>query len=66
VVSTPSWLARAARPGCRIAPLPGRRGYGVFASADRRRRPLARLSESELKAGLADGTLVAGADGSHW
>ena len=36
------WLRRLARPGARLAPRKGgRSGYGVYANADRRRRPLA-------------------------
>lgn len=65
-MSAPSWLFRLARPGRRIAPLPGGRGYGVFAGPDRRRRPVGVLSERELRTGLSDGTLVAGDDGAHW
>lgn len=65
-MSAPSWLIRAARTGRRVAPLPGGRGHGVFAGADRRRRPLALLSEREFRAALRDGTLEQGDDGAHW
>ncbi|MGY6661669.1 MAG: DUF6456 domain-containing protein [Glycocaulis sp.] len=65
-MSAPSWLIRLARPGRRIAALPGGRGYGVFAGADRRRRPLAVLSARELSAGVSDGTLEAGEGGTCW
>ena len=65
-MSAPSWLIRAGRDGRRIAPLPGGRGFGVFMGTDRRRRPLAVLSERELGAAISDGTLEAGEDGAHW
>jgi len=65
-VSAPSWLIRLARPGRRIALLPGGRGYGVFAGTDRRRRPLAVLNARELSQAVSDGTLTARDDGVSW
>lgn len=65
-MSVPSWLIRLARPGRCVAALPGARGFGVFAGTDRRRRPLAVLTQAELRAGIADGTLEAGDEAGRW
>lgn len=65
-MSAPSWMIRLARPGRRVAALPGARGYGVFAGADRRRRPLAILPEKEFQSALSSGVLVPGPDSQHW
>lgn len=65
-MSAPSWLIRLARPGRRVAALPGGRGYGVFAGPDRRRRPMAVLSARELAGALSDGTLAADESGASW
>jgi len=55
-----SWIARLARPGRVLAPLPGGRpGYGVFSGADRRRRPLARASAEQLARAVSDGAVEA-------
>jgi len=63
-VSAPSWLKRLEAPGRVLAPLPGgRRGYGVFAGADRRRRPLAIAAPAEVREAEADGVLEAGPHG---
>ncbi|MEQ8432850.1 MAG: DUF6456 domain-containing protein [Oceanicaulis sp.] len=53
-----SWIERLAGPGRLLAPLPaGKPGHGVFAGGDRRRRPLALVSEAELRRALSDGAL---------
>jgi len=63
-VSAPSWLKRLDAPGRVLAPLPGgRRGYGVFSGADRRRRPLAIAAPGEVRDAEADGVLEAGPHG---
>jgi len=59
-VSAPAWMRRLGQAGRVLAPLPGGQGgYGVYASADRRRRPLARISAGELQCALSDGVLEA-------
>jgi len=63
-MSAPSWLKRLDAPGRVLAPLPGgRRGYGVFSDADRRRRPLAIAADAEARKAEADGALEAGPHG---
>lgn len=63
-MSAASWLRRLDAPGRVLAPLPGgKRGYGVFSGADRRRRPLAIAAPGEVRNAEADGTLEAGAHG---
>jgi hypothetical protein len=53
-----SWIERLARPGRVLAPLSsGKPGYGVFASGDRRRRPLALVSEAQMRRALSDGAV---------
>ncbi|XBQ15322.1 MAG: DUF6456 domain-containing protein [Oceanicaulis sp.] len=52
------WLKRLDGPGRVLAPLPGgRKGWGVFAGADRRRRPLAVVKDAEARAAISDGAL---------
>ncbi|MEQ8403555.1 MAG: DUF6456 domain-containing protein [Oceanicaulis sp.] len=59
------WIERLARPGRVLAPLPGARpGYGIFANGDRRRRPLAVVSGTELARALSDGAVEA-VDGGY-
>lgn len=63
-MSAPSWLKRLDAPGRVLAPLPGgKRGYGVFSGADRRRRPLAIAASGEVRDAEADGALEAGPHG---
>lgn len=63
-MSAPVWMRRLDRPGRVLAPLPaGRGGYGVFAGADRRRRPFAKVSEREVAEALASGRLEEGREG---
>jgi hypothetical protein len=63
-MSAPGWLKRLDAPGRVLAPLPGgRRGYGVFSGADRRRRPLAIAAPGEVRKAEADGVLEAGPHG---
>lgn len=62
------WIARLARPGCVLAPLPGgevggQAGYGVYPQGDRRRRPLAKVSQAALQRALSDGAVAAGEGG---
>lgn len=52
-------LRRLAACGGVLAPLSRGAGYGVFAGADRRRRPLARLSAEQVRALAACGAVVA-------
>jgi hypothetical protein len=57
-MSAPVWMRRLDREGRVLAPLPaGRSGFGVFAGADRRRRPFATAKASEVSAALSDGVL---------
>ena len=59
-MSAPSWMRRLDGDGRVLAPLPaGRSGYGVFAGADRRRRPFATAAERAVRAGVSDGVLHA-------
>lgn len=63
-MSAPGWMKRLDAPGRVLAPLPGgRRGFGVFSGADRRRRPLAIAEDGEVRAAEADGALEPGAHG---
>ncbi len=63
-MTAPSWLRRLDAPGRVLAPLPGgRRGYGVFSGADRRRRPLAIAAPDEVRDAEAAGALEAGPHG---
>ncbi|MGY6531135.1 DUF6456 domain-containing protein [Glycocaulis sp.] len=59
-MSAPSWLIRLDRPGRRIALMPGGRSFGVYANADRRRRPFAVLSARELDGALHSGLIEPG------
>lgn len=57
-MTAPVWMRRLDRKGRILAPLPsGRSGFGVFAGADRRRRPLATASEGAVRAAVSDGAL---------
>lgn len=49
---------RLASTDCVLARERGAAGYGVFPNADRRRRPLARLSEAEVRALEAEGVIA--------
>lgn len=63
-MSAPVWMRRLNRPGRVLAPLPGAKaGYGVFAGTDRRRRPLARAGEREVRSAVSDGALVESGQG---
>jgi hypothetical protein len=63
--AVPGWLRRLARPGARLAPRSGgRSGYGVYAGADRRRRPLASVSDAALTQALEQGWLAEAQGGS--
>lgn len=63
-MSAPVWMRRLDRAGRVLAPLPaGRAGFGVFAGADRRRRPFATAPEREVRAALSDGALCDGEGG---
>lgn len=62
--AAPGWLRRLARPGARLALRSGgRSGYGVYASADRRRRPLASVTSDALAQALSRGWLVEAQEG---
>ncbi|HWA22489.1 MAG TPA: DUF6456 domain-containing protein [Caulobacterales bacterium] len=52
-------LARLARPGAILKPDRDGGGYGLYASADRRRRPIARVPRARVEALAADGALSA-------
>lgn len=53
----PRWLRCLARQGAVLKPC-GKGGYAVYPAGDRRRRPLARLDRTQLRAALASGLLV--------
>ncbi len=53
-------LVQLAAEKALLAPLRAGRGYGVYPGGDRRRRPLAKLSASEVQALASDGTLQRG------
>jgi hypothetical protein len=56
-------LIRLADPRALLAPLPGGRGFGVFLGADRRRRPIARLSLAQVEALAVEGAVAAAGPG---
>jgi len=57
-MSAPAWMVRLARPGRVLAPLAGgRTGYGVYAAADRRRRPSAIATVREMAQALSGGQI---------
>lgn len=51
-------LARLASPRCILAKERASAGYGVFPNADRRRRPLVRLSAEEVEVLASEGAVV--------
>lgn len=55
-MSAPAWLRKLARDGAVL--MPHGDGHAVFASADRRRRPLARVSTAQLARAEAGGWLA--------
>lgn len=56
----PAWQRRLDRAGMQLRPLPAEAGsWGVFQNGDRRKRPLARISETILRAARADGVIEA-------
>lgn len=58
-MSAPVWMRRLDREGRLLAPLPsGLEGYGVFAGADRRRRPFAVAREREVREAVSTGALM--------
>lgn len=60
-MSAPGWIARLAKPGRVLAPLPGTRtGYGVYAGRDRRRRPFGVATARQAAAALSDGVIAPG------
>ena len=56
-------LARLCAPGAVLALERGVPGYGVYIGSDRRRRPVVRISASEVRALEADGAVSRDADG---
>jgi len=55
----PRWIRCLARGNARLRPLPGKgRGFGVFTNKDRRCRPLVRVSQKDVQAGLDEDVLV--------
>jgi hypothetical protein len=64
VSGAPAWMKRLARDNARLYPRNGgAAGYGVWIGSDKRRRPLARLGEVEMRQALAAGVVEPGADG---
>lgn len=60
------WLARLAKPGRRLAPMPaGRSGWGVYAGEDRRRRPFATVGAGEVRRAESAGLIVADGKGGY-
>ncbi|PWE17007.1 hypothetical protein DDZ18_09895 [Marinicauda salina] len=60
------WLKRLARPGRVLAPLPGgRTGFGVYAGADRRRRPFATVSRTRVEQAVSDGLIEPAGQGAY-
>lgn len=57
-------LMRLSAPGAVLALERGGPGYGVYVSADRRRRPIIRLSASEVRALEAEGAISRDSDGA--
>jgi hypothetical protein len=63
-MTAPVWMRRLNSDGRVLAPLPaGRSGYGVFPSADRRRRPFATVTVKEVREAVSAGALDEEADG---
>jgi hypothetical protein len=59
-------MVRLARPGRVLAPLArGRSGYGVFAAADRRRRPSAIATAQETARALSEGRIEPAGQGAY-
>ena len=60
------WLKRLAKPGRVLAPLPGgRRGFGVYAGADRRRRPFATAPRARVEEAVSGGLIEADGEGGY-
>lgn len=57
-------LARLQSKGAVLAPMADGKSYGVYPGGDRRRRPLARLLQADVRALSAEGALAAGRDGA--
>lgn len=58
------WEKCLARPGARLYPLAGQAGrFAVYPRGDRRKRPLARLNEDELRQAVAAGRVETGEAG---
>jgi len=61
----PLWMRRLARPGAVLARLSaGRSGYGVYATGDRRRRPLAQITASQFSGAVGAGWLASAGAGT--
>jgi hypothetical protein len=56
-------LVRLSAPGAMLAPTPDGRGFGVYRTADRRRRPILTLSRGQTEALAADGAIVGAGNG---
>jgi hypothetical protein len=62
--AAPAWMKRLARDNARLYPRNGGApGYGVWIGSDKRRRPLARLGEAEMRQALAAGIVEPGEGG---
>lgn len=62
----PAWMKRLARENARLYPnRSGAAGYGIWTGADRRRRPLAQVRDTEIRQALAQGTLEQFEGGYH-
>ncbi|WP_306017174.1 DUF6456 domain-containing protein [Oceanicaulis sp. MMSF_3324] len=63
---SPAWMRRLMRKDAVLAPLAGGKpGYGVYASGDRRRRPLTRLSRAAFDEAVAHGWLTQMGEGAY-
>ncbi|MGE0828765.1 MAG: hypothetical protein AB7O04_05365, partial [Hyphomonadaceae bacterium] len=56
--AAPRALARLLGHDCVLAPVPRWKGFGVYRGADRRRRPLIRISDAQGKTQLAGGAIA--------
>lgn len=60
------WMRRLARPAAVLAPLAGgKSGFGVYATGDRRRRPLARLDQAAFEEAVQAGWLSETGEGAY-